>query len=128
MCLTARSEDALYATAERCLRAGAAGVYVRPCNLGNPAEVGPLAGGRRGMQHGDPQAPGDCRRRLERWPGGCRTATAPPPPLQVDRLGAALLAAHGCINVLVNCAGAYPEPGRIDFLEGDPDAWDEAFA
>ncbi|KAL4440233.1 hypothetical protein ABPG75_003234 [Micractinium tetrahymenae] len=44
-----------------------------------------------------------------------------------DRLAEDLLASHGCIDVLVNAAGAYPDSGKIDPLEGDPDAWEAAF-
>lgn len=53
----------------------------------------------------------------------------PPEPalLQADRLAEDLLGNHGCIDVLVNAAGAYPDSGKIDPLEGDPDAWEAAF-
>lgn len=44
----------------------------------------------------------------------------------MDRLAAALLADHGCVDGLVNCAGAYPDSGKVDALEGDPDAWEKA--
>lgn len=37
--LTARSEDALRATADRCHKEGATGVAVHPCNLADGAEV-----------------------------------------------------------------------------------------
>lgn len=39
VCLTARSEDALQATADQCRKEGAAGVAVHPCNLADGAEV-----------------------------------------------------------------------------------------
>ncbi|KAL4427321.1 hypothetical protein ABPG77_003230 [Micractinium sp. CCAP 211/92] len=45
-----------------------------------------------------------------------------------DRLAEDLLAQHGCIDVLVNASGAYPDSGKIDPLEGDPDAWETAFS
>jgi NAD(P)-dependent dehydrogenase (short-subunit alcohol dehydrogenase family) len=54
-----------------------------------------------------------------------RPAPGPPPP-QVDALAAELLRQHGGVGVLVNCAASYPDPGRVDFLEGDPQAWDKA--
>lgn len=44
-----------------------------------------------------------------------------------DGMARDLLATHGCIDVLVNAAGAYPDSGKIDPLEGDPDAWEAAF-
>lgn len=47
--------------------------------------------------------------------------------LQADRLAEDLLAQHGCIDVLVNASGAYPDSGKIDPLEGHPDAWETAF-
>lgn len=44
VCLTARSEDALKATADRCHKAGAAGVVVHPCNLADGEEARLLLG------------------------------------------------------------------------------------
>lgn len=58
-----------------------------------------------------------------------RAAANPHPPCappQVDSLAADLLSLHGCLDVLVHCAASYPDPGKLDFLEGDPQAWDAA--
>jgi NAD(P)-dependent dehydrogenase (short-subunit alcohol dehydrogenase family) len=45
---------------------------------------------------------------------------------QVDRLAEGLLSAHGCIHALVNSAALYPDPGKLDLVDGNPDAWEAA--
>lgn len=42
----------------------------------------------------------------------------------IDQLAETLLHSHGCIDVLVNCAGIFPMTGQTP-LEGDPDEWEQ---
>lgn len=114
MCVTARSEDALQATADQCRKEGAAGVAVHPCNLADGAEV-------RACLEGAMAAARDCTARatcslpcLRGRSSVCKLNIiwcTQPGLEQVDRLASELLAAHGCIDVLVNVAGAC-EPCR----------------